>query len=279
MRVKSETYSEDVPRHYNHPVEYYWLELGEGMPYSNGIWTRGAKTPLECTNDKLDWWFEDVVPLKKGMKVGETGPGWGYAGHYITEKFGVEYTGFNISKVQTEYAKEKYGLNYIHCDLFDVAKKFPKYLEYFDLLFDDGVLIHQKDCQLEFFKAKKRLLKPRGTMLSKELHIIPGNEKIVGERCKDINADFDSTGQYRIIKKDLEDLESLDMETDVYDMDVVAYGKMMDIWIDNLSKHKEQMVAIAGLDKWELDMVAWLKHKRNFYEKLLTCDVMVSKNA
>ncbi|HEY6561376.1 MAG TPA: cyclopropane fatty acyl phospholipid synthase [Polyangiaceae bacterium] len=91
-------------RHYDIGNDLYQAMLGESMSYTCAYWPN-AKTLDEAQRAKLELICRKVG-LEPGMKVLELGCGWGTFAKYAAENYGVEVTGYTVSKEQVALGRE-----------------------------------------------------------------------------------------------------------------------------------------------------------------------------
>jgi cyclopropane-fatty-acyl-phospholipid synthase len=91
-------------RHYDIGNDLYQAMLGESMSYTCAYWAN-AKTLDEAQRAKLELICRKVG-LEPGMKVLELGCGWATFAKYAAERYGVEVTGYTVSKEQVALGRE-----------------------------------------------------------------------------------------------------------------------------------------------------------------------------
>lgn len=263
----SQTVCSRVAQHYDLPVEFYSY-LGKALNYSCPIYEEGM-TYEEAVMNKYKV-YSQLLKLEPGLSVCEFGFGWGSLGDYMAKNYGVDYTGYNVTYEQWKYAKENFGLNYIHDDLYNAQGKF-------DRIISDGCLVHQRNKQGKFFAKCRELIKPNGMMLHKEMHIT--NKGAINlERCLALNNTFGNTGEYRTLEEDLAELIQLGFKNHVISIPIDNYQKAMDEWIRHMKLNAEYMKQIDE-DKYLLDLATWRLYQMMFKEGLFRVDIMVSNYA
>lgn len=93
-----------VERHYDIGNDLYRAMLGDTLSYTCGYWP-GARTLDEAQRGKLDLVCRKLA-LAPGMKVLELGCGWGSFAKFAAENYGVEVTGYTVSKEQIALGNE-----------------------------------------------------------------------------------------------------------------------------------------------------------------------------
>lgn len=153
--------------HYDLGNAFYEAMLDPYMQYTCGYWSGGAKNLVEAQEAKLDLVCRKL-DLKPGEKVLELGCGWGGFARFAATRYGVEVVGYNISKEQVAWAREK-------CEGLPVDIRLSDYRDAegsYDKVVSIGMCEHvgwknmRSFCQL----ASDRL-KPEGVFL---LHTIGG---------------------------------------------------------------------------------------------------------
>lgn len=106
FNLQSKSKSLEVAKvHYDLGNEFYADMLDPLMQYTCAYW-KNAKNLKEAQENKLDLICRKLG-LKKGDTVLELGCGWGGFAYYAAKKYGCHVTGYNISKEQVAYAREK----------------------------------------------------------------------------------------------------------------------------------------------------------------------------
>ncbi len=123
--------------HYDIGNDLYERMLDGRMTYSSGYW-KNAATLDEAQEAKLDLVCRKL-DLEEGMRVLDTGCGWGGAGQYAAERYGVEAVGITVSKEQARLARER-------CRGLPVEIRLQDYRdlrgERFDRIFSIGMIEH-----------------------------------------------------------------------------------------------------------------------------------------
>jgi len=91
-------------QHYDLGNDLYRAMLGPRMVYTCAYW-REASDLEEAQTAKLDLVCRKVG-LRPGMKVLDIGCGWGGFAKYAAERYGVEVTGFTVSRDQIQLGRE-----------------------------------------------------------------------------------------------------------------------------------------------------------------------------
>ncbi|MDP2656585.1 MAG: cyclopropane fatty acyl phospholipid synthase [bacterium] len=106
LNMQTKTRSKKVARdHYDIGNDFYEKMLDPYMQYTCGYW-KDARNLNKAQEDKLDMICKKAM-LKKGETVLELGCGWGGFSRFAAQHYNVHVTGYNISKEQIAYAREK----------------------------------------------------------------------------------------------------------------------------------------------------------------------------
>jgi cyclopropane-fatty-acyl-phospholipid synthase len=92
-------------QHYDLGNHLYERMLDPRMVYTCGYW-RGAKDLAAAQEAKLDLVCRKLE-LEPGMKVLELGCGWGSFAKFAAERYGVEVTGYTVSREQVELGMKR----------------------------------------------------------------------------------------------------------------------------------------------------------------------------
>lgn len=108
FNLQSEKRATDSARaHYDIGNDLYRLMLGKRMQYTCGYF-KDTDDLDEAQDAKLDLICRKLQ-LQPGMRVLELGCGFGGLAIYAAENYGVEVTGYNVSRAQLELAREMAG--------------------------------------------------------------------------------------------------------------------------------------------------------------------------
>lgn len=91
-------------QHYDLGNDFYEAMLDEYMNYTCAYW-KNADNLDQAQINKMELICKKLH-LQPGMKILELGCGWGGFARYAAEKYGVEVTGYNLSKEQVAYARQ-----------------------------------------------------------------------------------------------------------------------------------------------------------------------------
>lgn len=164
---------------YDIPGEVYELFLDKYLQYTCGYY-RDPHDDLESSQrNKMDHVCRKLR-LKPGERLADFGCGWGGLLIYAAEKYGVDATGFTLSKVQADYASKaiaEAGLqDRVRVELCDFREFQPTVL--FDKATSVGVGEHIGHKNLPaFFEKVYECLKPGGLYLHHTINLAPGRKR------------------------------------------------------------------------------------------------------
>jgi cyclopropane-fatty-acyl-phospholipid synthase len=146
-----------VERHYDIGNDLYRAMLGESLSYTCAYWP-GAKSLDEAQRAKLDLVCKKAG-LAPGMKVLELGCGWGSFAKFAAEHYGVEVTGYTVSKEQVALGRELCQGLPVTFHLEDYRRAKGQY----DRVISIGLMEHvgHKNHRA-YFETVDRCLKPHG---------------------------------------------------------------------------------------------------------------------
>ncbi len=154
-------------RHYDIGNDLYQAMLGETLSYTCGYWAE-AKSLDEAQRAKLDLICRKLG-LSPGMKVLELGCGWGSFAKFAAENYGVEITGYTVSK-------EQVALGEARCKGLPVTfrlEDFRRAQGAFDRVLSIGMMEHVgRKNHRAYFETVERCLKPGGVAF---VHTIGSN--------------------------------------------------------------------------------------------------------
>lgn len=165
--------SRAVAHHYDIGNDLYQAMLGPTLSYTCAYW-QNATTLDEAQLAKLDLVCKKLA-LRPGMKLLELGCGWGTFAKFAAENYGVEVTGYTLSKEQVALGTEL-------CRGLPIELRLRDYREArgsFDRVVSIGMMEHvgHKNHRA-YFETVDRCLKPDGLAF---VHTIGGNvsEKLI----------------------------------------------------------------------------------------------------
>ena len=255
--------AEDTKRaayHYDQDPEFYFTQTGgEWNVYSCLVWEPGS-TLTQAQEKKLDM-LAGVMELKPGMRILDVGCGWGGPLVYLCRKYGVSGHGIAVSPKQIAAGRARAA----RCGAdatFEVMHwaNLPEVEEY-DALCSDEVITHFTDLK-GFFAKCHQLLKPRGTMAHKELHLSHSRYSQLGPLSRHVIQTFDYTGNYYTLHQELRWLDETGFElTHVLEIPLSHYHQTIDAWLSNIFQNRERLKSITS-PQFYSDFRAYLKGVR-----------------
>jgi cyclopropane-fatty-acyl-phospholipid synthase len=156
-----------VEHHYDIGNDLYQAMLGQTMSYTCAYW-KDASSLDQAQQNKLDLVCKKLG-LTRGMKLLELGCGWGTFAKFAAENYGVEVTGYTVSKEQIALGTEL-------CKGLPIELRLEDYRAArgsFDRVVSIGMMEHvgHKNHRA-YFETVDRCLKPDGLAF---VHTIGGN--------------------------------------------------------------------------------------------------------
>lgn len=154
-------------QHYDLGNDLFRAMLDDRMNYTCAYW-KNAGNLDEAQEAKLELVCKKIG-LEPGMTVLELGCGFGSFAGYAAEKYGAKVTGYNISRLQVEYARERYKDLPVEFILDDYRKAAGEY----DRVISIGIMEHvgYKNYR-SYMEVVDRTLKKDGIAF---IHTIGGN--------------------------------------------------------------------------------------------------------
>jgi cyclopropane-fatty-acyl-phospholipid synthase len=158
---------EIAEKHYDIGNDLYEAMLDRRMQYTCGYW-RHAEDLGAAQEAKLDLVCRKLG-LEPGMRVLELGCGWGGFAMFAAERYGAHVTGYNVSKEQIAWARERIGSLPIELHLDDYRNATGTY----DAVVSIGLFEHVGPKNYRaYMELVDRCLVPEGTAL---VHTIGSN--------------------------------------------------------------------------------------------------------
>ncbi len=164
---------------YDLPGEVYELFLDRYLQYTCGYFTQPDDDLETAQRQKMDLICRKLR-LKPGERLADFGCGWGGLLIYAAQEFGIDGTGFTLSKVQADYAYRaisQAGLqDRVRVELCDYREFHPKIP--FDKATSVGVGEHIGHQNLKLFFAKVyECLRPGGLYLHHTINLAPNRRR------------------------------------------------------------------------------------------------------
>ena len=257
---------EDVKRtntHYDLPAEFFvTFTGGRWNSYSCDFWD-GAANQTESQERKLDL-LAELMELRPGQRVLDVGSGWGGGLVYLTKRYGVRGIGISLSPSQCAYAKERAEREQVEVDFRVCHWRDFEDDEPFDVVYTDEVVCHFKDLQ-SYFEKVKRLLKPTGRMLNKELHLTSSKYFRQTKAGSFLTGIIAGTGEYRVLHDELALLDRAGFALEqVLQIPVVNFQKTMEAWFTNLQSARARLEEVVGPEEYRRHAIYLRFARRSF---------------
>ncbi|MGH7716717.1 MAG: class I SAM-dependent methyltransferase, partial [Vulcanimicrobiaceae bacterium] len=153
--------------HYDQPVSFYGLFLGEDLVYSCGYYDEGVDTVNDAQRSKIDHTLRKLR-LRPGERLLDIGCGWGSLVIRAAKVFGAHAVGITLSRRQYEEARRRIAEAGLEgrasvelCDYRDLGERT------FDKIVSVGMVEHVGRSRLaEYFRAARDALRPGGFFLN-----------------------------------------------------------------------------------------------------------------
>lgn len=150
-----------MKNHYEWPIEFYKIFLGETMTYSCADFRHGDDTDLESAQIRKMDTILDAIVDQNSKKILDIGCGWGSTVRRAVSKYGVSAIGIDVSGQQLNYCIENSLDNMSFCDL-----NLYEYNEPVDGICCIESFEHIKSENYnKFFSLCHKALKPNGRLL------------------------------------------------------------------------------------------------------------------
>lgn len=157
--------SDNARRHYDFPPEFYALWLDPTLNYTCAYFTDPDNTLEQAQIDKM-WHIAAKLRLEPGMTVAELGSGWGYLAVYLAKTFGVKVTAVTPAPEQIATARSLAETEGVADRVTFLEKDYRDLTGSYDRVVSIGMMEHVGAHYFDdFFRAIKRLLKPKGYAL------------------------------------------------------------------------------------------------------------------
>jgi cyclopropane fatty-acyl-phospholipid synthase-like methyltransferase len=121
----------------------------------------------------------------------------------------------------------------------------------FDAVFTDEVIVHFGDLQ-GFFEQVRKLLKPDGLMLNKELHFVTSHVKQLTRSMIFLNKIYGETGHYRTLHEELALLDQTGFMLErIEQIPLANYQKTADGWLANMQRHRSRLEEVVGAEHYQ----------------------------
>jgi cyclopropane-fatty-acyl-phospholipid synthase len=261
--------------HYDLPAEFFVaLTGGRWNCYSCNLWD-GATTETESQERKLDL-LAELMDLRPGQRVLDVGSGWGGPLVYLTKRYGVRGVGISLSPTQLAYAKERAERERVPVDFRVCHWRDFEDGEPFDAVYTDEVVCHFKHLA-GYFDKVKRLLKPGGRMLNKELHLTSSKYLRETKAGSFLTGIIGGSGEYRLLHDELAVLDRAGFALEqVRQIPIANFQKTSDAWLKNLQHDRARLEEIVGLEEYRRAATYLRFARRSFADPIVSVDVVLA---
>jgi cyclopropane-fatty-acyl-phospholipid synthase len=159
--------AEAIGFHYNQPVNFYRMFLGEDLVYSCGYYDEGIDSLEDAQRAKIDYTLRKLR-VRPGEQLLDIGCGWGTLVIRAAKIFGAKALGITLSRRQFEEARRRIADAGLEgragvelCDYRDLGDRT------FDKVVSVGMIEHVGRSRLaEYFRTALRVVRPGGFFLN-----------------------------------------------------------------------------------------------------------------
>ena len=273
--------AEDIARtniHYDQPAEFFaTVTGGEWNTYSCNFWEPAA-TETQSQERKLDR-VGELLRLKPGMRVVDVGCGWGGPIVYLAKRFGIQGVGITPSANQQTFGQRRADRHGVDVTIRQGHWREFEATQPFDAVMTDEVIVHFNDLR-GFFERMRRLLKPDGLMLNKELHFTSSRAAMPTRAMVLINESFGQTGNYRTLHAELRLLDEAGFELErIQQIDLWHYEKTLECWVANMHKNRARLESLVGRETYARFQTYYRILRRGCAARLMTLDIVVARSS
>ncbi len=233
--------------HYSqNPKFFNTITAGKWHAYSGVIWDN-VNSLTEAQEKKFDL-IAEKMNIKEGDRILEVGCGWGGALVYLCEKYKVSGVGVTISPQQLNYCEQRacehqadVEIRLQHWEDIPEDKKF-------DAIYTDEVVVHFENLT-EYYAKCKKLLKPGGRVVNKELHFTHSKYTHAKDNLSQrLNAMYGFTGNYRTLCEELSFIDSAELHLEsISEIPIHDYWVTVnDYWLASIEKNKQYLEHLSS---------------------------------
>jgi cyclopropane-fatty-acyl-phospholipid synthase len=252
-------------QHYEVPTEFYEYCLGRHLKYSSGFWKEGVTDIDTSEKDMLELTCERAG-LMSGQEVLELGCGWGSLSLFMSAKFPQSkftvVSNSRTQKIHIDNEAKKRGISNLTVLTCDVNKL--ELEQQFDRVVSVEMFEHMRNYS-ELMQKISRFLKEKGRLF---VHIFTHREYAYKFEVKD---ETDWMSKYfftgGIMPSDhllLYFNEHLSIEKH-WRVNGMHYSKTSEAWLQNMDKHKEQIIPLFEKTYGKENAMKWWVYWRIFY--------------
>lgn len=252
-------------QHYELPTKFFKYVMGRNMKYSSCYWDASIKQLDEAEDIALKITCEHAE-LKNGFKILELGCGWGSLTMYMASQFpNAEITGISNSASQKEYIDKcciERGLKNIRIVTIDMNVFTTE--EKFDRVVSVEMFEHMRNYQ-KLLEKISNFLTPDGKLF---VHIFTHKEYTY---YFDIKDDNDWMSKYFFTGGIMPSDDLLFYFNDHltvkkhWNWDGTHYQKTSNVWLENMDRHKKDIMPILKSVYGEKDQIKWWVYWRVFF--------------
>lgn len=244
---------EGIRFHYDLPVEFFRLALGDGFNYSSGYYRTPKDSLEEAQIAKLELYCKKLE-LNQDDHLLDIGAGWGNTMFYVAQKYGCRVTGVSLSPIQKEYVmKRAKELGVEHLIQYDLVHALA--LPYADGTFTKAGSLeateHIEDLPA-FYRGMYRVLADDGILCvqiitgrtDQQENFMPGN----GEAAHFMKKYIYPVGRWSTISESITAIETSGFE--IVDVENMAdhYFLTQRQWYGNLQSAYADKAASTGVE-------------------------------
>ncbi len=245
----------DISYHYDVSNAFYRLWLDDAMVYSCAYFRTGTEDIHTAQRQKLDHICRKLM-LDAGHRVLDMGCGWGGLLERAAQRYGVSGVGITLSKPQADYARARLAVARLDCkveireqdyrDIDDAAS--------YDRIVSIGMYEHVGMRNLpSYFDQVARLLRPGGAMLHHGIVATDPHGRAQGPAGGEfIGRYVFPGGAVPHLSRTMFELSRVGLEVaDVEDLRP-HYAQTLLRWVRRLEEHREEAIALAGLERYRI---------------------------
>ncbi len=252
-------------QHYELPTTFFQLALGKNLKYSSCFWDSSTKN-LDEAEDKMLSLYCERAEIKDGHKILELGCGWGSLSLYIAKKFpNSSITAVSNSKTQKIFIDQQAiergikNLTVITANINEFTIN-----ETFDRIVSIEMFEHMRNYKALFQKVAG-LMKPDAKLF---VHIFCHKEysylfEVIDET--DWMAKYFFSGGIMPGKNLFHEFSDHIQITKQWDVDGTHYEKTSLAWLQNMDKHKKEIMPIMESTYGKENAVKWWAYWRVFF--------------
>lgn len=263
-------------QHYELPTAFFQLVLGKNLKYSSCIWDADTKN-LNDAEEKMLSLYCERARINDGHKILELGCGWGSLSLFMAKRYPKScITVISNSKTQKIYIDEQAAARGIK-NLTVITSNINEFEinETFDRIISIEMFEHMRNYKALFEKVSS-FMKPDANLF---VHIFCHREYTYLFEVKD-NTDwmakyFFSGGIMPGKNLFHEFAEHIKIKQQ-WDINGNHYKKTARAWLQNMDKHKREIMPIMENTYGQKDAVKWWVYWRTFF---MSCEELFGFNA